>query len=190
MTSKRDLKKRVRARQERTGESYTSALAHVRSDRPALVPVVELVDLSAEAARLGLACSVAMFPALAERVDGGTVLARLRHALLATEGDPQTALLRRVLLRGEPAPVVTSWPLESFDEGRRFMTRARAGIGGASPSGRMLALHVDGRRGPEMAVCFLWPTPPPPMRARPPSLLLSTAEAMFNVDENGVWTIP
>jgi hypothetical protein len=34
MTKKKELKQRVRARQEKTGESYTAALAHVRTPPP------------------------------------------------------------------------------------------------------------------------------------------------------------
>ena len=186
MTAKRDLKKRVRERQARTGESYTSAREQVLAARaPELVPVIELVDVSAEATRLGLVCRALMVPTLAERVDAATVLARLRTALLATEGDPSTAFLRRVLLRGEPAgPMPLGTVLEGVEAARRFMARARAGIGGASEGGRMLALHVDGRVGSETIVCMLWPSPPAyATPGRPATLIMWPPENVFALDD-------
>ena len=56
MTAKRDLKRRVRERQAHTGESYMTALRHVRNRRTGereseregegAVPVVEMIDVS------------------------------------------------------------------------------------------------------------------------------------------------
>jgi hypothetical protein len=144
MTERRDLKRRVRARQARTGEAYMTALRHVQAERPPAFPTIELIDLTELGAPLGLKCRVVMFPQVAERVDAAAMLVRLRDALLATEGDRALALMRRVVLRGgrarTPAMVVTA-----LEEARRFVARARAGIGGVSESGRMLALQVDGR---------------------------------------------
>src|SRR5438105_576891 len=99
MTAKKDLKKRVRARQAGTGESYSTARRHVLGDRSA-VPVVELVDLSAEAERVGLCGRVLVFPDLVERVDPVVVLRRLRQVLDATGGDPVLRLFHAVLLQG------------------------------------------------------------------------------------------
>ena len=84
MTAKKDLKKLVRDRQMRTGESYTTALQHVLRQRPeeappeaepaerSPVPVVEIADLSEDAARLGLRCRVTIDAALAARIDALT----------------------------------------------------------------------------------------------------------------------
>src|SRR5690349_14918466 len=130
MTAKRDLKRRVRQRQARTGEAYVTARRHVvaataasaddddddvdavaaesdtadtgpvrasavppaadvaRGDAAvptpaapapgsaasAAVSVVELLDVSEQARRLGLVCRVAMFPALVARVEPASVL--------------------------------------------------------------------------------------------------------------------
>jgi len=191
MTAKRDLKKRVRERQAKTGESYTTAREHVLAGREAPEPeparepmsVLELVDLTPAAERLGLRCRASIFPDLAKRVDGATVLARLRAALLATEGDPATALLRGVLLRGEPPPPVTMLSGEFLEETRRFVKRVRAGLGGPSKGGRMLALQVDGKQGSEMVICGLWPAPPPHLKVdRPPALLLCRPDSLYAGD--------
>jgi hypothetical protein len=200
MTAKRDLKKRVRDRQQRTGESYTTAREHVLAGRdpgderdPGRTPVevLELVDLSAEAARLGLVCRAAMAPALVERVDGATVLARLRTALLAAEGDPGTALLRRVLLRGEDdlAPILRL-ASDALERARDFMARARAGIAGPSESGRMLALHVDGKLRAETIVFVLCPQPPRVAGLRPPLLLVWPPEPLLRIEDFNVWAAP
>jgi hypothetical protein len=189
MTAKKDLKQRIRARQQRTGESYTSAREHVLAQREpaeppepprAPVPVLETIDLSAEAERLGLRCRAAMFPKVGERVDGGTVLARLRSALLASEGDESTAMLRAVLLRGERPPPLGRWSLEHIEGSRRFMARAQAGIAGASESGYSLALHVDGKQGGEVVVCTLWPTPASWLRPREPMLILCSPGGLLS----------
>src|SRR4051794_41843740 len=96
MTTKKDLKKRVRDRQAHTGESYTAALAQVLAQAPARSDdlVVELIDLSAEAARLGFKCHVAAWPDLAAQADLTVVLEQLRGALRAIADDPAIALMR------------------------------------------------------------------------------------------------
>src|SRR5688572_2450348 len=88
MTAKKDLKKRARDRQARTGESYVTALGHVRAQRPGTpIPVVVLVDLTAVGAAEGLSCRISMYPGLTGRVDPAAALARLRQALMATPDD-------------------------------------------------------------------------------------------------------
>jgi hypothetical protein len=68
MTKKRDLKRLVRERQERTGESYTTerrqVVAHAAPaaagpEPSPVIPVIEMVSFTAEAKRLGFACRVA-----------------------------------------------------------------------------------------------------------------------------------
>jgi hypothetical protein len=111
MTAKKDLKKRVRSRQQQTGERYTAALEHVKQGgaRKPRLPVVEVPDLSAIAIAAGLKgrayCS---FPFWHLRNDGDgraslarIVLERLVRVLRVTETDPSTALLRRALLHGK-----------------------------------------------------------------------------------------
>src|SRR6185295_14803171 len=91
MTAKRDFKRRVRERQARTGERYTTARRHTlaarASDLPTAVPVVQLHDVSSEGARLGFRCQIAMAPALSERAATAAVLTGLRDALIATPGN-------------------------------------------------------------------------------------------------------
>src|SRR4051812_18150686 len=94
MTKKRNLKRRVRERQARTGESYVTArrqLLAARGIAPPValvpVPVVELHDVSAEAARLGFQCQIAMFPELRAVAEPALVLVGLRDALIAAPGD-------------------------------------------------------------------------------------------------------
>lgn len=171
MTAKRDLKRRVRERQGRTGESYMTALRHVLDQRPSVVPVVEMIELSEVGAAMGIQCRVRMSPVLADRIDAVGALRRLREALIATERDPAFDLMRRVVMHGE-APVLK---LTSIDAGRRFLARVRAGIGGISEHGRQLALMVDGRLGPEMIVFMLWLSPVHYVPYRP-SLVLASAD--------------
>jgi hypothetical protein len=155
MTARRDLKRRVRERQARTGESYMTALRHVLDNRPA-VPVVELIDITDIAAALGIACKARLTPTLADRIDAASALRQLRDALVATLHDPALDLMRRVVLGGE-SPTIKPTSIDT----RRFMTRVRAGIGGVAEHGRLLALAVDGRRGhgPEMVVFLLLLSP-------------------------------
>lgn len=160
MTAKKDLKRRVRERQERTGESYTTARAHViaqadpepEPEQPEPVPakeppfsVVELVDATDDAVKLGLKCTVLVSPGLAKLVAPARVLEKLRDALIATERDPQMELMRDVVLRGE-----RRWrrdPREGWrtrwEETRQFLARARVGIGGINATGEILAMQVD-----------------------------------------------
>lgn len=146
MTQHRDLKRRIRDRMERTGESYVTARQHVlaaRDEEPKRPPfdVVEPVDVSAEARRLGLACGAAMFPRLASRVSATAALTRLRDAVLATGRDPTIDVMRALVLHGE-RPASARAELWDFEEVRAWIRRVRAGIGGASPAGRMLALAI------------------------------------------------
>jgi hypothetical protein len=175
MTAKRDLKRRVRERQGRTGESYMTALRHVLDQRPSVVPVVEMIELSEVGAAMGIQCRVRMAPVLAGRIDAVGALRRLRDALVATERDPAFDLMRRVVMHGE-CPVIK--PI-GIDFGRRFLTRVCAGIGGISEHGRMLALTVDGRRGPEMVVFWLWLAPASYTHYRP-SLVLVSADGTLD----------
>jgi hypothetical protein len=179
MTAKRDLKKRVRERQARTGERYTTARRHIVREPSGAVPVVELEDITKEAARLGFHCRVVALPDLFRRVDRNAMLERIRDALRATGDDPATALLRSAVLQGiEPALTSLRPSIQMLTDGRRFIDRAEAGIGGVSPGGRLLALAVPGRRGLTMVLCGLWSTHVPGLPHRPASLILTTPGAL------------
>jgi hypothetical protein len=171
MTAKKDLKRRVRERQARTGESYITALRHVRAQAPEPpeppeppFPVLELADLTEAGGAIGLACRIAIYPQLAARVDVTRVLTRLRDLLTATAEDRSLTLMRDVVLRGEK-PRRTLAP-EALGEARAFVARVRAGLGGISDSGHMLALTVDG----ESILFALWLVP-----HREPMLIVTTA---------------
>lgn len=144
MTKKKDLKRIVRQRQERTGESYVTALRYVvEQTAPPAFSVVEMLDLTEEAQRLGLNCPVRMTSTLAERVKPSVVLERVRDALQATARDPATQTLRDTILEGRARQPRESKTAHWWDSTRRFVTRALAGIGGISEAEDMLALHVD-----------------------------------------------
>src|SRR5258706_6897941 len=127
MTAKRDLKRRVRERQARTGESYVIALHHVLSQRESRVPVVELIDVTDIAAPLGIKCRTVMAPSMVGRVDPTAMLTQLRGALLTTSNDPDFVRMRAVVFAGEHPKLDMEPVLES-----RFFARLRAGIGGIS----------------------------------------------------------
>jgi hypothetical protein len=197
MTAKKDFKRRVRDRAARTGESYTAARAQVVSENePApdsvsarsadggvggagAIVVEEMIDATAEAARLGFKCKIVATSSLARRVDWRVVLERLRDALLATEGDPTTDALRAVGLRGE-RPLVPKRSMQQWrDDLARFLKRARAGIGGTSDLGNMLALQVEGAT----VVCYTWLAPifGPVAAERAPALSLTLLDDLGSI---------
>jgi hypothetical protein len=157
MTRKKDLKKRVRERQARTQECYTTALAQVLAHRPAEPDelLLEMIDLSAEAARLGINCQAWAWPELTKHVDGAAVLGQLKQALIATRDDRRAALFRAVVLDGEHPMVDAGWMRQSFADLQRYAAQVQAGIGGADERGSMFAFHADGRRGGIMVLCRL-----------------------------------
>jgi len=195
MTSKRDLKKRIRDRAARTGERYTTARQHVvaRPARPT-VPFIDMQDVSKIAARVGILCPVTINTELAQRVDCSALLTRIRDVLRATEGDEETELLRSVMLRGErpqayPGPVpqtlmatqvadaLAKRPTPTREGVTAFIARTRAGIGGVNDNGTMLALPVVTRDGLEMIMCILWGIMPRPLRPpRAISVVLATPD--------------
>jgi len=183
MTKQRDLKRRVRERQVRTGESYVTALRHVLGQRPAPetgartapVSVVDFIEVSDIAAVLGIKCRVLVLPALAERVDVSAMLRQLHRTLTASARDRDLALMRSVVLRGEQ-PLSPSPALAFRDT--QFMVRARLGLGGISDSGLMLSFAIAGRTAAELVMFILWITPPIYLSV-PPTLIISTADQPF-----------
>ena len=157
MTKKRDLKRRARERKARTGESYVTARRRVVAARaelsPSAVPVVQLHDVSAEAARLGFQCQIAMYPTLCERADPATVLASLRDALIKTSGDPATVRLFGVAfgVRSVAGP-----PQRSEHGQQQVDQRLRAVLGPASEPGAMVAFRAAGRDGTVPVMCMLF----------------------------------
>ena len=165
MTAKKDFKRRVRERMEKTGESYTAARAQVvgphdepeagssaeadaeteaQAEKEAPFSVVELIDATEDAAKLGLKCDVLVSPVLAEQLEPARILERLRDALMANEDDPAMQLLRGLVFRGA-RPIRDREQLAAWwTEVRRFLNRAVVGIGGITEAGDMLAFAVDG----------------------------------------------
>lgn len=164
MTQHKTFKRLVRERQARTGESYMVAMRQIRdADDRQPIPVEELIDLSEPAAALGLTCRVVIQQALAACVDVGDVLRRLRSALRNTVVDPAFDLMRAVVLHGESSRA----PNALID--RAFLARVKAGLGGVSSDGRVLALPLaDGALG----LFYLW-TVPAPFETRPATLIIS-----------------
>jgi hypothetical protein len=168
MTAKKDFKRRVRERQARTGESYTTARAHVLAGAPerettpapsvSAIPVEEMIGLDEQAAALGYRCPVIASSRLLAVAEPEAVLARVRDVLLATEGDPATKMLRALALHGErPTLDRPQTPLQWerwWEETRRFGARLRAGIAGVTERGDTLALHVEGRAGSVFVLCL------------------------------------
>jgi len=196
MTAKRDLKKRVRDRQAKTGESYTAALRHVLAAKPeetddttipapatggpqpvtpsTPIAVDALVDLTATASSVGLRCNILMTEALADALDPKRILLELRLALLTTVRDPTTDLLRAIALHGD----TTSAPLGRARDPRQvhFLARVRAGASAISSDGRALGFHIDG----VAIVCSIW--------RRQATLVVTTLEDMALLTLSGLGT--
>jgi hypothetical protein len=180
MTKQRDLKRLIRDRQARTGESYVTALRHLRVPRTEAVPVVELVDVTAVGEPLGMQCRVLLQPELAERIDVTAALRQLRSVLLTTTPDPDFDLMRAVVLRGErpySAP-------PTLADGLRFLVRLRAGIGGVCPSGRIVAFSVAGSSGLVQVVFLLWITHVRQLQLRPTLVVTTTDFSLGDTDDD------
>lgn len=185
MTKQRDLKRLVRERQSRTGESYVTALRHVRGEPGSPVPVVEMVDLSEVANPLGFKCRVRVIPELGARIDVAAALTQLRSVLLTTTRDGAFDLMRAVALCGE-RPFSTP---PTVVQGLQFLARTRAGIGGVCPSGRIVSFAVSGRAGTEMVVFMLWLTPVRIIDI-PPALILTSLNYSLRDPDHGWEVLP
>jgi hypothetical protein len=129
----------------------SSGVVRVSNGSSNAVPVLELLDVSDEASRLGFQCRVALVPPLAQRAEPVGVLAALHKALTGTAGDPSTAWLSCVALSGQPLGRIAR--VRDFEAVRPFLRRAVAGIGGTSDDGGMLALQVAGHDGNIPVLC-------------------------------------
>jgi hypothetical protein len=126
MTRKKDLKRRVRERQAKTGESYTAALAHIRKQP---IEIEELPDATPAAKAAGLDCNaVVSKPELKEEA----LFVRVREMLEAL-GVP--------LQRLTPVPPAIKLAVEA----RRFLESVREGSRGVSKDGSLFALEWNGR---------------------------------------------
>jgi hypothetical protein len=127
MTKKKDLKRRVRERLEKTGESYTAALARIRKR-----PEIEVVpDATREAEAAGLRCNAVVSKGLRAAGDLTPLFVRIRETLSALG----SSLERRDAIH--EATVL-------IEEARRFLAAVRAGARGLSRDERILALEWNG----------------------------------------------
>ena len=167
MTVRRDLKRRIRARQEKTGESYAAARARVLAARPRPSWVIELADVSRAARAAGFVCAVRSTPLLATSRSLPAILVQLRGILGgATEG---LAPMQRVALRGEADP----WSrgggaVVMVSRLRAFAASLDQGLRGPGPGGRILAFDADLDGRPRTILAHLVPR-----YRREPLLLLS-----------------
>ncbi|HWN70239.1 MAG TPA: hypothetical protein VNM90_21515 [Haliangium sp.] len=142
MTFRRDLKRRIRERQEKTGERYTTARAHVLATPPAPSWVVELHDVTEQARLAGLTCPVRVTSALQRSGELQTVLEQLRRILLGPVEGVQ--VMQRVALRGQPDPWHGDGPVVIVAaHAQRFQERLQHGLRGPGPGGRVLAFDAD-----------------------------------------------
>jgi hypothetical protein len=149
MTSKKSLKERVRERQAKTGERYTTALMQVRATAP---PTVEeaLHEVTRAAQLEGFTCRAfasdelwraeSSLGAPEERFRG--VLARLRALLLALDAGDAGASLAGLLLRGEASSRAMPNHVQELVAARQFLSKARAGVRGVSANARLVVLDV------------------------------------------------
>ena len=134
MTKKKDLKKRVRERQAKTGESYTAARAQVRR-----VPIEEAPNANEDARAEGFDCTAIVSKRLRAIGDLRPLFARLREMLLALN-----ASACGPLLRGEALPHRIPQPIDLL-RARRFLESARSGQRGLSSDGMFFALNWNER---------------------------------------------
>jgi hypothetical protein len=101
---------------------------------------------------------------------------RLRAILLATDGDRATDDWRAAALRGE-RPDRSYPPAIDLPARRRFVARARAGLGGVSDDGNLLAFHIAerGEIVPVVGMLLLYPRPIAPKLS--PYIGLGVADA-------------
>jgi hypothetical protein len=134
MTKKKDLKRRVRQRQAKTGESYTAALAQVRGPRIEAVP-----DATREARGAGLCCKAFVSARLRKESELPDLFVRVREMLAALG-----AAACGPLLRGELPPCEIPDAVRLAVEARRFLEEVRRGARGLSRDGRLFALEWKG----------------------------------------------
>lgn len=168
MTAKKDLKRIVRERQAKTGESYTAALAQVRakgSERGERVEQIEVPEVTALAQQAGLTCRAfaartACRLASSEAERGEllrSVFQHLKEILVVTGADPSMALLRGALLLGKPQ-VPAKALLSAVFTHRSFVARLRLGVGGVNADGTALAFDFPAKGGTVRFVALLLPS--------------------------------
>lgn len=119
MSDKRDLKSEAPDAPAGGGldDNEQAARAVRLEDLDAGVPVIELLDVTADAARQGFRCPIALFPEVLEQCELASVLLGLRTALVGAAGDPATARMFGVAF-GVASEANTPEPLLLVDHNR------------------------------------------------------------------------
>jgi hypothetical protein len=142
------------------------------------IAYVELDDLTEIAKSFGLTCRVVMYPSLAE-LDPREVLAALCLLLGKTREDRAFDMFRDVLIAGERPRIRFHYHVE---ETLQFAHRLRAGIGGISNGGHLLAMHIDGKTRRNQLVLFLLQlTPDFVATLREPTLIIAAPEDTIGI---------
>jgi hypothetical protein len=177
MTSRRDLKRRIRQRQEQTGERYTTARAHVLDAPPPAISVVELVDVDDRARAAGVAAPTRVTPGVARFADE---VPRLHEQLRRILIGPTAGLapMRRVVVDGSQESWTESGSTRTLIASvGAFLESLRAGLRGPGLGGRMVAFDAVLGGSTRTVVAQLLP------RYRGPSLLLLS---LFPEDGGGL----
>lgn len=138
-------------------------------DEPANPSILyeEMVSLTAAGEALGFKCRLATTSSCARQIDGDALLRRFRDILIGTTDDPSMEIIRGIALRGEPRPAVARRN-DVLERARRFLQRARVGIGGVTDDGLMLAFPLDTPAGSVMIIANVgWRPVPLPAHERP-----------------------
>ena len=115
------------------------------------VPVMELLDVTADAARLGFRCPIALFPEVLEQCELASVLLGLRTALVGAAGDPATARMFGVAF-GVASEANTPEPLLLVDH-KRPGELARTIL---TLYGGVVVFQVTGSEGSVDIICRPW----------------------------------
>jgi hypothetical protein len=154
-----------------TGESYMAALRQVLANKPEpAIETIEMIDGGEIADELDIRCRVSVHPALAGLTT--RALEHLVRVLRASPDDSKLELMQRAVLGGEHVEVDLQY---SLSDGLEFLRRARAGLGGISAGGTMLAAHIDNR----MVLFTLWVMPKANPCSRAPTLIVTLPDGML-----------
>jgi hypothetical protein len=122
-------------------------VSHAQDETPVdNIEVLDFEQATEVAGKLGLNCTVAIARPLLAEIGARALLERLRDVLKTTGEDPAFELFRAVALRGEHATGARE-SRELHESITAFAARVRAGVGGISDTGTMLALSVASPRG-------------------------------------------
>jgi len=156
MTTKKDLKRLVRARMAETGEPYTQALAAVRGRTPPerlrVSLIDELHDVTEAARSAGLSCDAEVSQRRWAELDDeffARAFARLMSLIALLREHPGVACMRSALIDG----VAPKSPRIAMD--LAFFEQVTAGFRGVSPSGALAAIDVADARGATRLIVFV-----------------------------------